>query len=83
MNLQIFTVYDTKSELYGAPMFMTTNAQAIRGLTDEVNREAPDNQLYHHAADFILYALGMWDNSEGKLVPEAPRLVIRAEDLKR
>ena len=34
---------------------------------DEVQREAADNQLFHHSDDFDLYEIGIFDDSNGRI----------------
>ena len=43
----ICSVKDRAADAFGRPMFVPSVGLALRGFTDEVNREATDNQMYH------------------------------------
>lgn len=61
----IVSVKDRAADAFGRPAFVPSSGVAIRSFTDEVNRENPDNQLFHHPDDFDLYELGTFDDSTG------------------
>lgn len=61
----ICSVKDRAADAFGRPMFVPSVGLALRGFTDEVNREAADNQMYHHSDDFDLFELGTFDDSTG------------------
>lgn len=60
MQLQIFTVYDSKAEAYMAPFYMNTKGQAIRAFTDSAND--PNHQFYKHPEDYTLFLLGQYQD---------------------
>lgn len=64
---KIFSVYDSKSEAYGMPMFLRSVAEAIRSFTDAAN--SSDSMLAKHPADFTLFELGEYDQLSGVLTP--------------
>lgn len=82
MKLKIFAVRDRKTDQYGTPMFMVSDGQAIRGFGDEVNREAAENQLWAHAEDFSLHALGSWDSDTGEFEAGRPAQIALGDQLK-
>ena len=60
----MFTVRDDKAEAYFQPFFVTNENLAIRAMKDCI---ADDNhQFSKHTEDFSLYALGTYDDSQGK-----------------
>jgi len=61
----ICSVKDRAADAYGRPLFVPSVGLAIRSFSDEVNREATDNQMYHHSDDFDLFELGTYDDSTG------------------
>lgn len=61
----ICSVKDRAADAFGRPMFVPSVGLALRGFTDEVNREAPDNQMFHHSDDFDLFELGTFDDATG------------------
>ncbi|AXH74423.1 MAG: nonstructural protein [Microviridae sp.] len=83
MIRHMVSVFDSAAQIYGQPFFVTAIGAAIRSFTDEVNRIADDNQLYHHTSDFTLYEIGTFDDVAGVLlVQDKPRLITRAVDVK-
>ena len=62
--------------------FVPTAGVAIRSFRDEVNREAPDNEIFRHPADYELYQIGTFDDSTGAIEAlQPPKLLSRALDL--
>ncbi|AXH75193.1 MAG: nonstructural protein [Microviridae sp.] len=80
MIMQLFSIYDSASGLFGRPMFMVSRGQAVRSFTDEVNRNDPQNDLYKHPSDFTLYHLGAFDDADGSFNLVKPDAVIRGVD---
>lgn len=68
MNLVIVAVKDRAADAFMRPFFVPTTAMAVRSFMDEVQREAADNQLFHHSDDFDLYEIGIFDDSTGRIV---------------
>lgn len=77
MKLVIASVRDVKSEAYGRPFFVNSVGVAIRSFDDEVNRAAEDNIMYHHPADFALFQIGTFDDSDGSIEPMIPKLLLQ------
>jgi hypothetical protein len=61
----ICSVKDRAADAYGRPLFVPSVGLAIRSFSDEINRSADDNQMFHHSDDFDLYELGTFDDSTG------------------
>jgi len=77
------SVYDRAAEAYGRPMFVASTGVAVRGFTDEVNRNDKDNQMYHHPDDFDLIDLGTFDDISGTFqLRDNPTVLVRAKDVK-
>jgi hypothetical protein len=55
---------DRAADAFARPMFVPSIGVAIRSFSDEINRQAEDNQLYQHPDDFDLYDLGVFDDSD-------------------
>lgn len=62
--MKLFTVYDSKTECYGKPFCLTTKGEALRGFADVAND--PQTQLCKYPADFTLFELGDWDDSNAQ-----------------
>ena len=67
MQLVIVAVKDRAADAFMRPFFVPTPAMAVRSFMDEVQREAADNQLFHHSDDFDLYEIGIFDDSTGRI----------------
>jgi hypothetical protein len=67
MLLKAFTVYDSKSEAYLQPFFTGTKGQALRSFQDTAND--PQSQICRHAADFILFQIGEFNDANAEFKP--------------
>jgi len=61
----ICSVKDRAADAFGRPLFVPSVGLAIRSFSDEVNRQADDNQMFHHSDDFDLFELGTFDDNTG------------------
>lgn len=66
MELKIFSVYDSKVEAYLTPFFFPSRGHALRHFGDLAND--PSSLLCKHAADFTLFELGHFDDSNAMLL---------------
>lgn len=64
MKLNVYTVYDSKAEIYIQPFCLQTRGEAIRSWDDVVND--PKTQYYKHPSDFTLFELGTYDTLTSK-----------------
>lgn len=69
MKLKMFTVHDVKAEAYLQPFFLHTKGQAIRSITEAVSN--PEHQFAKYPADFTLFELGEYDDSNGQITSHA------------
>lgn len=67
MMTLVFAVYDSKTQFYGTPFFFPTVSAAIRAFSDGVNDPNPNNLWYRHPGDYVLYEIGSYDDTSGKL----------------
>lgn len=82
MKIEIVAMYDSAAQMFGRPFFVQSTGIAIRSFSDEIKREANDNDLYKHPEDFTLYHLGSFDDSMGQFeLPSSPIQLIRGKDL--
>lgn len=70
---EIFSVYDTKTEAYLEPIFLPTEAVAIRVFTDLVNDK--NHNFGRHPEDYHLVKLGTWNQIEGSFETHAPKTI--------
>jgi len=83
MKLVVVSIFDRASEAFGRPAFVPARAAAVRGFTDEVNRDEPNNDLRRHPDDFDLYILGEFDDSKGIFTTDDsyPLVLVRGKDV--
>lgn len=67
MKQVIVAIKDRAADAFMRPWFVPTPAMAVRSFMDEVQRDAADNQLFHHSDDFDLYEIGIFDDSTGRI----------------
>jgi hypothetical protein len=83
MILVLCSVKDRAADAYARPMFVPSVGVAIRSFSDEINRQADDNQLYHHSDDFDLYEFGSFDDNSGMFaLHEQPKLLSLGKQVK-
>jgi len=83
MKLTLCTVKDRAADAYGRPMFVPSTGIAIRSFSDEINRQAEDNQMYNHSDDFDLYELGEFDDNTGLFsLHDHPKLLTLGKQVK-
>lgn len=75
MNRIIFSVFDKKSLLFGAPIVAPNTAVMFRLMSDEVRRLEPGNMLASHPSDFAVYLVGSFDDESGRILADAPTVV--------
>lgn len=69
MKLIAVAIRDRAMNAYLRPFFVPSVGLAIRSFSDEINRKAEDNTMYHHPDDYDLYELGTFDEELGLLAP--------------
>ncbi len=74
MKLNMYAIYDTASGLYGRPLFAQADGEAIRAFDDlSVNA---DHEVGKHPEDYSLNRLGIYDDTNGKLINEENECLI-------
>ena len=83
MKQVIVAIKDRAADAFMRPWFVPTPAMAVRSFMDEVQRDAADNQMFHHSDDFDLYELGTFDDSTGIIeCHESPKLLTLGKSVK-
>lgn len=80
MKQIVCSVFDSAAQVFGRPFFVVAKGQAVRSFTDEVQRQAPDNELARHPEDFTLYAVAEFDDAYGSFNAFQPEVLIRGKD---
>lgn len=82
-KLYAVAIRDSAAGAFNRPFFVPTVGFAIRSFRDECNRQAPDNPMYNHPADFELYQLGYYQEETGVLISDVlSQPLARAIDMK-
>lgn len=81
MLLKVYSIRDTKAEVYNTPFMKKTHGEAERDFTSLVKDEKSMPNQYPE--DFDLYHLGIFDDQTGKFEPLAtPQHIIKAVNVK-
>lgn len=83
MLYMVLCVRDRAADVFGQPHFATSVGAAIRGFSDEINRDAENNVFAKHPDDFDLYKLGTFDDATGSFDCGKPAQIAVGKDLKR
>lgn len=70
MKQYIFSVYDSKAEMFNQPMFFKAKPEALRAFQDEANRL--DSAIFKHPGDYSLFLIGEFDVETGLITPLTP-----------
>lgn len=71
MKLNLYSVYDTKMEIYAPPYIANNDAIGIRHFGDMAKN---DNYPYHmHPKDYVLFQVGIWDDHTGEIKGNPPK----------
>lgn len=82
MNLNAYAIYDRKTLAYFPPFYAVTDGAAVRSLADLVGD--PNTNVGRHPNDYVLYNVGIFDDSKGALIAHSPIIhVIDAASLVR
>lgn len=73
MNLNIYTIKDSKAGTHAQPFFSVNNSTAIRSFNASI--KDPSNPLSAYPEDFSLWHLGTYNDITGDLAGNAPEFV--------
>lgn len=68
MQLNCYSIYDSKAEAFVQPFFSPTNGMAIRSFTSAAND--PNTDIHRYAGDYTLFLIGSFEPTNAKLEPE-------------
>ncbi|WNK14620.1 MAG: nonstructural protein [Microvirus sp.] len=81
MNLNIYSIHDSKAIRFSAPFFVPNDQLAIRAFERAVLDPASD--VSHFPSDFTLYVLGQFDDATGAIdLHPQPKQLVNALNLK-
>ena len=79
---KIYSVRDSKSQLYAKPVLGVTHGEMERAFSESVNKEGTIHNI--HPQDFDLYYLGDYDDNTGKILSlDTPQHICKGVDLQR
>ena len=79
MKLNVYTIFDTASGVYARPFFMQADGQATRAFKD-IATDA-DHEIGKHPEDYSLHRIGIFDDNNGKIIPEEKECLATALEL--
>jgi len=81
MVLKVYSIRDSKSEVYNPPFYKKTHGEAERDFRTLVNDEK--STINKYSDDFDLYYLAEYDDNLGTFIPlDTPQHVIKAAHCK-
>lgn len=83
MKYLIFVLKDRAADVFGQPMFSTSEGSQVRAFSDEVNRADEKNMLYLHPDDFDLFRVGSFDDQTAVFETQLPELVVLGRSVKK
>lgn len=82
MKLQIYSIRDSKGEVFNTPFFQKTHGEAERNFRELVNDEK--SMVSKYPEDFDLYHLGSYEDQSGKIeILPTPSHVVKAISVQR
>jgi hypothetical protein len=77
-ELKMYSVYDTKSELFSSPHFLQSDGVAVRSFSTAC--DDPKTQLAMYPEDFSLYCVGTFNIESGNISPIQPKQLCNAAE---
>lgn len=63
MKIQVMSVYDSKTKVFGQPQYFINVPTALRAWGDTSNN--PQDPVYKHPEDYTLFHIGEYDDESG------------------
>lgn len=64
MKVQVYSVYDVKTEVFSQPIFLLNKAVALRSWHQAAHDK--EQQIGQSPADFTLFQVAEWDDTKGE-----------------
>lgn len=65
MRFKVFSVYDSKMEEFGVPMFLRSRGECIRAFSDVIG--SSESPISKHPGDYTLFEIGDYDATTGAI----------------
>lgn len=79
MRLFVYSVYDKAVSAYLQPFYARSTGEAIRSFTQLANDKG--SNVYRHPHDFVLFALGSFDDTDGLFDGIEPHRILAAHEV--
>ena len=77
MNVQLFTIYDIKSEAHLPIFSMRNKGEALRAFESTVkDKDNKNNQIAQYPSDYVLKLIGSFDDLSGVITPIEPHQIL-------
>jgi len=82
--MKLFSLHDMKARQWLPPALIDSEANAIRTLSDVINKSNPESNLAKYPEDFTLYCIGIWDQQTGLITAyKQPESIVILSTLKK
>lgn len=82
-DLEIFSIFDSKTKSYGNPNFAPNHEVLIRDIANMFRDPTQaQNKLLINAEDYSVFRIGTYDNKSGQITSQLPEHVINMHDLR-
>lgn len=83
-DLEMFVVYDSKTDSYCEPIPAMNSLDILREFTNAFQdpQASQKNKYFKNAEDFSLFKIGTYDRKSGTLVGQPPTHVVSFHELK-
>ena len=68
MNHNIYSVFDSKAEMYTLPFYQTNDSMALRLFSDWCNN--PEHTFGKHPEDYTLFKIGYYEDNTGSITQD-------------
>lgn len=82
MSKFLFSIFDTKSRLFGAPVLFASKGEAIRSFSALINDSKADSLYFKYPSDFEIYQLAEFNADTAEIFLTPKELVITGSDVK-
>lgn len=79
MRLQVFSVYDAKTEAYLPPFFTRTQGEAVRMFTNACISD--DHAFATNPYDFALFYIGTYNDEDGSFSSQPPLVIAKGYEI--
>lgn len=81
MKYLVYTVYDTKAEVYMHPFYFRTEGEAKRTFTSVVND--PNSDFYKNPEDYVFFQVAVFDDHDSSFDSIPPKSIGVAIEFKK